>query len=199
MRRGATVFAPSMVHRPCNSLPFHGIRHCRLPRRAHPVRLSLDGAQTNGWPSVGFPGARGSPHGDGRGGVATFHLLPPPSSRIRSAGRRLARFNRPVSLASGLRTPPGKANGWPSVGPPPSRCVAGSPKPDEAGRCICRVGGDEREAEVYRLLTQRQIVLAAGHHVPQWKGFCGRGEILLRLARYGRGGRGLLPSRCGCR
>jgi hypothetical protein len=26
----------------------------------------------------------------------------------------------------------------------------------------------EREAEVYRLLTQRQIVLVAGHHVPQF-------------------------------
>jgi hypothetical protein len=41
MRRGATVFAPCMVHRPCNSLPFHGIRHYRLPRRAHPVRREL--------------------------------------------------------------------------------------------------------------------------------------------------------------
>jgi len=41
-RRGCAAarqfFAPCMVHRPCNSLSFHGIRHHNLPRRAHPVR-----------------------------------------------------------------------------------------------------------------------------------------------------------------
>ena len=44
-RRGCAAarqfFAPCTVHRPCNSLPFHGIRHYRLPRRARPVRREL--------------------------------------------------------------------------------------------------------------------------------------------------------------
>jgi hypothetical protein len=38
MRRGATIFAPCMVHTLCNSLPFHGIRRDSIARPAHPVR-----------------------------------------------------------------------------------------------------------------------------------------------------------------